>query len=161
MKKLVLKSVLSICAALVATAVLVLMTGNPGKFGQYPLFIRACVLNLAIVVCLSALYPYFSSLLQTKLKFLAFIILPSVIPAFIFYLLIVPSRAVDELCLNQKDSDLLSDRSSNGIIEIGFQYPIFTPSISLINHDAFTREVNVFLRMIDKDQESALFRAVR
>lgn len=161
MKKRVLKSVLSIFAALFAIAVLVLMTGHAGKFGEYPLFVRACVLNLAIVACLSALYPFFSSLLRTKLKFLAFIILPSLIPAFIFYLLIVPSRAVDELYLSQKDSSLLSDRSSNGIIEIGFQYPIFTPSISLINRDAFTREVNVFLRMIDKNQESALFRAVR
>ena len=56
---------------------------------------------------------------------------------------------------------MLSDRSSNGIIEIGFQYPIFTPTISLVNRDAFTRDVNIFLRIIDSEQEASLFRAVR
>ena len=158
MKKRVLQFGLSIFAALAA---LVLMIGNPGKFGEYPLFVRACVLNLAIVACFGTFYPFFSSLLRMKSKFLAFIILSSLIPAFIFYLLIVPTTSIDELYLSQQDSSLLSDRSSNGIIEVGFQYPIFTPNISLINRDAFTRDVNIFLRMIDKNHENTLFRAVR
>ena len=44
-------------------------------------------------------------------------------------------------------------------IKIGFS--IFTPTISLVNQDAFTREVNIFLRIMDIDQRAALFRAVR
>ncbi len=78
-----------------------------------------------------------------------------------FYLAVIPLKAVDAIHLDQLDSSLLSDRSSNGIIEIGFQYPIFTPSISLVNRDAFTRDVNIFLRITDIDQEASLFRAVR
>ena len=73
----------------------------------------------------------------------------------------LPSRALDGLSLEQQDSTLLSDRSSNGIIEIGFQYPIFTPTISIINRGAYSRDVNIFLRIIDRDQETVLFRAVR
>ena len=161
MKKRILKTIFSIFASLVAIASLVVIIGNPGKFGEYSLFARSCLVNLAIVACLSALLPFWSPLLRMKRQLMVLMILTSWIPAFIFYLLILPSRAVNELDLDQQDSSLLSDRSSNGIIEIGFQYPIFTPAISLVNRDAFTRDVTIFLRLIDRNQESALFRAVR
>ena len=161
MKKQILKAIFSIFGALIAIASLVLIIGNPGKFGEYSLFARACFVNLVIVACLIALLPFWSPLLRMKRQLMVLMILTSWIPAFIFYLLILPSRAVNELDLDQQDSSLLSDRSSNGIIEIGFQYPIFTPTISLVNRDAFTRDVTIFLRLIDRNKESALFRAVR
>ena len=161
MKKQILKAIFSIFGALIAIASLVVITGNPGKFGEYSLFARACLVNLVIVACLIALLPFWSPLLRMKRQLMVLMILTSWIPAFIFYLLILPSRAVNELDLDQQDSSLLSDRSSNGIIEIGFQYPIFTPTISLVNRDAFTRDVTIFLRLIDSNKESALFRAVR
>ncbi|MBE66464.1 MAG: hypothetical protein CMQ30_07330 [Gammaproteobacteria bacterium] len=161
MKKQILKAIFSIFGALIAIASLVVITGNPGKFGEYSLFARACLVNLVIVACLIALLPFWSPLLRMKRQLMVLMILTSWIPAFIFYLLILPSRAVNELDLDQQDSSLLSDRSSNGIIEIGFQYPIFTPTISLVNRDAFTRDVTIFLRLIDRNKESALFRAVR
>ena len=161
MKKQILKAIFSIFGALIAIASLVVITGNPGKFGEYSLFARACLVNLVVVACLIALLPFWSPLLRMKRQLMVLMILTSWIPAFIFYLLILPSRAVNELDLDQQDSSLLSDRSSNGIIEIGFQYPIFTPTISLVNRDAFTRDVTIFLRLIDRNKESALFRAVR
>ena len=151
----------SIFAAAIAIAIMILMIGNPSTFGEYSLLIRACLLNLGIFACFSALFPFFLSYLKMDRKILAFFILASSLPAFIFFLSVVPSKTIDEIYLDQLDSSLLSDRSSNGIIEIGFQYPIFTPTISLVNRDAFTRDVNIFLRIIDSEQEASLFRAVR
>ena len=161
MKSIITKSALSILAVLLAISVMVMIVTNPAKFGEYPLFVRACALNLAIFASLIAPYIFCSSLFQIEPKYLRLTILLSLIPAFVFYLLVMPLRAVDDLYLEQQDSSLLSDRSSNGIIEIGFQYPIFTPTISLVNRDAFTRDVTIFLRLIDRNKESALFRAVR
>ncbi len=161
MKSIIIKSGLSSLAVLLVISVTVLIVTNPAKFGEYPLFVRACLLNLAIFASLVTLYPSCSSLFQIEQKYLRLIILLSLIPAFVFYLLVVPSRAVGDLYLEQQDGSLLIDRSSNGIIEIGFQYPIFTPTISLVNRDSFTREVTIFLRIIDRNQESTLFRAVR
>ena len=161
MKKQILKAIFSIFGALIAIASLVVITGNPGKFGEYSLFARACLVNLVVVACLIALLPFWSPLLRMKRQLMVLMVLTSWIPAFTFYLIILPSRAINELDLDQQDSSLLSDRSSNGIIEIGFQYPIFTPTISLVNRDAFTRDVTIFLRLIDRNKESALFRAVR
>ena len=151
----------SIFAAAIAIAIMILMTRNPSTFGEYSLLIRACLLNLGIFACFGALFPFFSSYFKIDRKILTLVILVSSLPAFIFFLSVVPSKAIDEIYLEQLDSSLLSDRSSNGIIEIGFKYPIFTPTISLVNRDAFTREVNIYLRITDSDQEASLFRAVR
>ena len=161
MNRLIIKIGFSILAAVIAIAVMILMIGRPATFGEYSLLIRACLLNLGLFAGFSALFPFFSPYLGINRKILALLILAFSLPAFIFYLSVVPSRAVDEIYLDQLDSNLLSDRSSNGIVEIGFRYPIFTPTISLVNRDAFTRDVNIFLRIIDRDQEATLFRAVR
>ena len=161
MNRAIIKVGLSIFAAAIAIAIMILMIGTPATFGEYSLLIRACLLNLGIFACFSALFPFFSSYLTIDRKILALLILASFLPAFIFFLSVVPSKTIDEIYLDQLDSSLLSDRSSNGIIEIGFQYPIFTPTISLVNRDAFTREVNIYLRITDSDQEASLFRAVR
>ena len=150
-----------ILGAAIAVAIVILMVGNPAAFGQYSLFFRACLLNLGIFAAFSALFSLFSLYVRLDHKIFAIFILASSLPAFIIYLAVIPLKAVDEIYLDQLDSSLLSDRSSNGIIEIGFQYPIFTPSISVDNRDAFTRELNIFLRITDIDQEASLFRAVR
>ena len=161
MNRLTTKIGFSILAVAIAIAMMILIVGNPALFGQYSLLIRACLLNLGIFSALSALFTFFSLYIRLDRRILAVFILSSSLPAFIVYLAVIPLVAVDEIYLDQLDSSLLSDRSSNGIVEIGFQYPIFTPSISLINRDAFTRDVNIFLRITDRDQEASLFRAVR
>ena len=152
---------LFILAAAIAIAIIILMVGNPAAFGQYSLLFRACLLNLGIIAAFSALFSLSSLYVRLDHKMFVIFILASSLPAFIIYLAVIPLEAVDEIYLDQLDSSLLSDRSSNGIVEIGFQYPIFTPTISLVNRDAFTRDVNIFLRFTDTDQESSLFRAVR
>ena len=161
MNRVIIKIGFFIISASISIATLILIIANPLTFGGYSLLIRACLLNLGILAGFSALFPFFLSYLKLDRKILTLFILASSLPAFIFFLLVLPSKATDEIYFDQLDSSFLSDRSSNGIIEIGFQYPIFTPTISLVNRDAFTRNVNIFLRIIESDQEAFLFRAVR
>ena len=161
MRKVLIKSGFSIVGILIAIPVAVLIWRYPAIFGEYPLFARAILLNVMVLAILGALYPFFSINLRAVRKYQGYLFLLCCAPAFVFYLFVLPFRSLDVLSLEQQDSTLLSDRSSNVIIEIGFQYPIFTPTISIINRGAYSRDVNIFLRIIDRDQETVLFRAVR
>ena len=153
MRKVLIKSVSSIASTLVAISVAFLIWRQPVVFGEYPLVLRAILLNVMVLAILGALYPFFSINLRAVRKYQGYLFLLCCAPAFVFYLFVLPFRSLDMLSLEQQDSTLLSDRSSNGIIEIGFQYPIFTPAISIINRGAYSREVNIFLRIIDTNQE--------
>ena len=161
MRKVLIKSGSSIAGILIAIPVAVLIWQYPAVFGEYPLVVRALLFNVMVLASLGALYPFCPISLRAWRKYQGFLFLFCCTPAFIFYLLVLPFRSLDGLSLEQQDSTLLSDRSSNGIIEIGFQYPIFTPNISIMNRGAYSREVNIFLRIIDRNQETVLFRAVR
>ena len=161
MRKVLIKSGSSIAGILIAIPVAVLIWQYPAVFGEYPLVVRALLFNVMVLASLGALYPFCPISPRAWRKYQGFLFLFCCIPAFIFYLLVLPFRSLDGLSLEQQDSTLLSDRSSNGIIEIGFQYPIFTPTISITNRGAYSREVNIFLRIIDRNQETVLFRAVR
>ena len=86
----------SISAAAVAIAIMILMIGNPATFGEYSLLIRACLLNLGIFACFGALFPFFSSYFKIDRKILTLVILASSLPAFIFFLSVVPSKTIDE-----------------------------------------------------------------
>jgi hypothetical protein len=78
-----------------------------------------------------------------------------------YYFILLPNQAGSGLTGEQISNELITDSSSNGIIEVGFSYPIYTPSLRVGNLELFTKQVNVFLRMTDGDGEVVLFRAVR
>ena len=106
-------------------------------------------------------FPLFSLYLRLDRIIIAIFILASSLSAFIIYLAVIPLEAVDEkIYLDQLDSSLLSDRSSNGIVEIESQYLMLTQTTSLVNRDAFTRDVNIFLRITDRVQEAVRSKAV-
>lgn len=73
----------------------------------------------------------------------------------------LPARAGVGLDGEQLASSLITESTSNGIVEVGFAYPIYTPTIRLHNNELFTREVDVYLRILDGNNEPILFRAVR
>ena len=79
----------------------------------------------------------------------------------VYYFILLPNQAGSGLTGEQISNELITDSSSNGIIEVGFSYPIYTPSLRVGNLELFTKQVNVFLRMTDGDGEVVLFRAVR
>ena len=87
--------------------------------------------------------------------------LPAMIPGFFYFLFFLPGQEGAGIAAEQLQSQLITDSSSNGIIEVGFRYPIYTPTISLRHQDIFTKQVNVFLRMTDANGETVLYRGVR
>lgn len=148
-------------ALLVAILVALIILQNPERFGSEPLITRAFVLAFALISALIAVYPVAPLFTGRPGAYGAIVCLPVFILVLIYYLYFLPVQAGEGLSVEQLQSQLITDSSSNGIIEVGFSYPIYTPTLKISNHELFTRQVDVFLRMIDGNGEMALFRAVR
>ena len=153
--------VVSFGAMVLAVAVVFFVSQNPSEIGAEPLLIRALLLSLGIVGALGAVYPLNPIFLKKPFRYLGIVCLPAVAPVFVYYLLIMPSHAGEGFIAEQLSSELMTDRSSNGLVEVGFSYPIYTPQIRVTNNGIFTGQVNVFLRMVNASGESSLFRAIR
>lgn len=151
----------SLLALGVAMAVVILVAGNPADFGAMPLLLRALSVNFAILALLLALYPVYAIFQFRTSVFAWAICLPAMLPALIYFLVLLPRQEGEGIEFSQLQNSLISDSSSNGIVEIGFAYPIFTPTVRLRNRELYTRQVSVFLRMINPEGQPALFRAVR
>ena len=155
------KIIVSISALLIAATMLVFIAQNPARIGSEPLLIRAALLSITIVAALIAAYP-FNPLFPGKPGIYAVTICaPALIPVLAYYFILLPNQAGSGLVGEQISNELITDSSSNGIIEVGFSYPIYTPSLRVANLELFTKQVNVFLRMTDHDGEVVLYRAVR
>ena len=155
------KIIVCISAFLVAVAVVIFITQNPARIGSEPLFIRAALLSLAIVAALIAVYPFNLLFSRRPGIYAVTVCIPALIPVLAYYFILLPHQAKTGLTGEQISNELITDSSSNGIIEVGFSYPIYTPSLRVGNLELFTKQVNVFLRMTDVDGEVLLFRAVR
>lgn len=151
----------SLLALTIALADIILIGQNQAAFGELPLLLRALATNVAVLGALVALYPLYSTLQLRLGAFLAVVCIPAMLPALAYYLVLLPARAEQGILIEQLQHGLISDSSSNGIVEIGFAYPIFTPTMSFTNQELFTRTVNVFLRMRNEEGGEALFRGVR
>jgi len=155
------KIIICISALLVAVVMVVFIAQNQARIGSEPLFIRAALLSLAIVAALIAAYP-FNPLFSGRPGIYGLTVcMPALVPVLAYYFVLLPSQAGMGITGEQISNELITDSSSNGIIEVGFSYPIYTPSLRVGNLELFTKQVNVFLRMTDEDGEVSLFRAVR
>ena len=154
-------TIVCISAFLVAAAVVIFIIQNPARIGSEPLFIRAALLSLAIVAALIAVYPVNPLFSRRPGIYAVTVCIPALIPVLAYYFILLPHQAKPGLTGEQISNELITDSSSNGIIEVGFSYPIYTPSLRVGNLELFTKQVNVFLRMTDVDGEVLLFRAVR
>jgi len=152
---------LSVSAVLLATVVGVLILVRAAEFGSQPLIVRAGVLSIVLFSLLLAMWPFRPDILGRNVVYVSASLGVATLLSGAYYFYYLPSLAAAGISAAQMQSELITDRSSNGIIEVGFSYPIFTPTLQVRNHELFTRELNVFLRMIDSNNESALFRAVR
>jgi len=152
---------ISMTAILVAVAIVAYLATNAVSIGYKSLPVRALILSVAIVAAMIAVFPLnFQFAGRPRLYFL-FVCVPAIVPGLVYYLWLLPQQAGTGLQAMQLRSELITDRSSNGFVEVGFGYPIFTPTITITNPLLFTTEVNVFLRIIDSNNETNLFRAVR
>ncbi len=155
------KIIICVTALLIAVALVIFIAQNPARIGSEPLFIRAALLSLAIMSALIAAYP-FNPLFSGRPGIYGLTVcVPALVPVIAYYFILLPSQVGTGLTGEQISNELITDSSSNGIIEVGFSYPIYTPSLRVGNLELFTKQVNVFLRMTDGDGEVFLFRAVR
>jgi hypothetical protein len=153
--------IICIAALLVAVATVVFIAQNPALIGSEPLFIRAALLSLAIIAALIAVYPFNPLFLDKPGIYAAAVCMPAIVPVLVYYFVLLPQQAGVGISAEQVTSEMITDSSSNGIIEVGFSYPIYTPALRVSNLELFTKQVNVFMRMTDANGEAALFRAVR
>lgn len=153
--------IFSLLAMLTASGVLAVFLTNPEFIGSQALIIRAAILDFAILLVLTAIYPLAPVFVKRPGPYGFVVCLPALIPAIMYYCWLLPQRSPGEIQGDQLNSALITDASSNGLVEVGFAYPIYTPLITLRNTGLFTEHVNVFLRVTDANDGSALFRAVR
>lgn len=152
---------ISLTALVTAVAVILLITQNPLRLGEQPLLLRALLVNLAVLAALVAVYPFNPLFHQRPGAYGLLVCLPALVPGFFWFLIWLPEQAGDGFRIQQIEHSLITDSSSNAIVEVGFSYPIYTPSFEFENRGLYTRAIEVFLRMTDPQGEDALFRAVR
>ncbi|HAJ76447.1 MAG TPA: hypothetical protein DCM64_08310 [Gammaproteobacteria bacterium] len=152
---------ISLASLLVSIATVIYISQNPAQYGSEPLLLRALILNLAILAALVAVFPINPLFNDKPGAYGLAVCLPAMTPGFFYFLFFLPGQAGAGIAAEQLQSQLITDSSSNAIIEVGFRYPIYTPTISLQHQDIFTKQVNVFLRMTDANGENLLYRGVR
>jgi len=136
----------------------------PLELGRMPLSARAALASLAGLLLAIGARPFipFKPLLSRRLLvYLLVVGLPLLSLGPWYFLVYLPTNAGEGVKGEQLASSLITESTSNGIVEIGFAYPIYTPTISLTNSELFSREVDIYLRMLDGNNDPALFRAVR
>ena len=151
----------SLLAVLSASGVLAVFIGNPEFVGSQALIIRAAILDSVIMLLMIAVYPLAPVFVKRPETYGFAVCLPALLPAILYFVWLLPRQSSGQIQGDQLDSALITDASSNGLIEVGFAYPIYTPLIALRNTGLYTEYVNVFLRVTDANDGSALFRAVR
>ena len=152
---------ISLVAFLLAVSVLIGFVRNPEIVGGQVLVVRALILNFSIFAALVAVFPLNTLFYGRPGIFGLFVCLPALLSVFIYFLVLLPRQSSGGVSGEQLSSEFITDASSNGIVEVGFAYPIYTPNVSLRNEGLYTQYVNVFLRMTGANGGEALFRGVR
>lgn len=152
---------ISSSALLIAIATVLGFERNPASIGELPLVVRALILDVAVLAALVAVYPFYPIFRQRPGAYALAVCLPALIPALVYFVVLMPQQAGDRLVAEQLSSDLITDGSSNAIVEVGFAFPIYTPTVRVLNPGLYTRQVNLFLRISDADGTPTLYRAVR
>ncbi|PCH58775.1 MAG: hypothetical protein COC19_08215 [SAR86 cluster bacterium] len=161
MKPAMSQRITSLAALLLALLVIVSMEKNAAFIGSQLLLLRALIVGIVISCLLIAAAAFIPAFKKRPLKIITSIVLASCLGSVAYFYLYVSGTSSESILAQQLDSALITDKSSNGIIEVGFSYPIYTPTISVSNQGLYTRELSVYLRMTDANNEVALFRAVR
>jgi len=120
--------IICIAALLVAVATVVFIAQNPALIGSEPLFIRAALLSLAIIAALIAVYPFNPLFSDKPGIYAAAVCMPAIVPVLVYYFVLLPQQAGVGISAEQVTSEMITDSSSNGIIEVGFSYPMLYAS---------------------------------
>jgi len=131
------------------------------QVGNFSLLNRLLIAETATLFCLIGIYPFIPWFSSKAKIYSGLVCVPALLAVAWYFFGYLSTQATGGVLGQQLASDLISERSSNGLIEVGFAYPIYTPTIRITNNELFTKELNVYLRIIDGNNEAALFRAVR
>ena len=152
---------LSALSLLVAIVLFYWLDANAVFIGRLAIPLRAILSGAVAVFCLLGVRPWFSPFLRSSPVFAGFFVIPILFFVSLYYFLLLPQREGEGVRGEQILSALITDASSNGIVEVGFSYPIYTPTVEFKNAELFTREVELYLRILDVNGDSSLYRAVR
>ena len=144
-----------------ALAIVLWLRSEALFYGSLAVELRALVVAPAFVFALLGLRPFLSPYLRSTAAFFGIFLAPTVFFVLLYFFLLLPQREGEGVRAEQLLSSLITDASSNGIVEIGFSNPIYTPTIEFENAELFTRQVEVFLRLRRANDEVSLYRAVR
>lgn len=133
----------------------------PLELGRLSLAARAAIASVSGLFLTLGARPFVPWFSRHLLVYLLVAGLPLLLIGPVYFLRILPADGSDGISGEQLASSLITESTSNGIIEVGFAYPIYTPTISLTNHELFSKDVDVYLRVLDGNNDPALFRAVR
>lgn len=149
--------------ALLLTGVLVasLFWLYPVTAGNLALHWRALGSVLSGGLLAAGVRPWFPWLNRRPLLYALLMGIPLLAIGPWYFLAYLPTQAGSGVTGEQLASSLITESTSNGIVEIGFAYPIYTPTLRITNNELFTRDVDIYLRILDGNDEAALFRAVR
>jgi len=151
----------SVIGMLVAAIVTFSYFNNTATVGELSLWLRASWLNIAVLALFVAAYPFTRLSGNRSNGFALGLCFALVLPAYFYFLVLLPAQAEEGIEVGPLELSLITDRSSNGIVEIGFSYPIFTPRLTLSNKGLYTRRVQIFFRVTDPGEQPSLYRAVR
>jgi hypothetical protein len=152
---------LSASSLLLAALLLYWLDANAVLVGRLAIPSRALLSAAVVILGLVGVRPWLSPFLRSPTVFAGFFVIPLLFFVALYFFLLLPQREGEGIRGEQILSALITDASSNGIVEVGFSYPIYTPTIELRNAELFTREVELFLRVLDARGDSSLYRAVR
>ncbi|MEZ5491459.1 MAG: hypothetical protein R3F50_14225 [Gammaproteobacteria bacterium] len=152
---------IQVAALLVAVLLGAGLLLNPIETGRQPLELRAGVAALAGLLLVVGVRPFTPWGTRAPLIFILLLGIPGLVAGPWYYFGYLPARAGNGVSGEQLASSMITESTSNGIVEVGFAYPIYTPTVRLQNNELFTRDVDVYLRVLDGNNEPNLFRAVR
>ena len=137
------KSPSLICAGLLfalAAAGVWLLFANSLWFGRQYLFVRAVLFLLPALAALTAAWIPLRAHSPRAARLLALFCIPLLFGGFGYFLFWLPRFAESVLNIEMVEQRLITDSSSNALVEIGFAFPIFTPTVELRNGELFSRE---------------------
>jgi hypothetical protein len=144
-----------------AVALFYWLDANAVLVGTFAIPLRALLSAAVGIFALFGVRPWLSPFLRSSSVFAGFFVIPYLFFVGLYYYLLLPQREGEGVRGEQILSALITDASSNGIVEVGFSYPIYTPTVEVKNAELFTRNVELFLRVVDASGDSSLYRAVR
>ena len=120
---------LAVLSLVAAVALFYWLDANAVLVGTFAIPLRALLSAAVGVFALFGVRQWLSPFLRSPSVFAGFFVIPYLFFVGLYYFLLLPQREGEGVRGEQILSALITDASSNGIVEVGFSYPIYTPTV--------------------------------